>query len=296
VTANGAPGFAIAGVIAGSSAHRLRVGHAQGETVAAMDGQSSVPLSELVSAFQVQVISSQVHELVDGAPSERRRLLDWGVFHVEHRYLRNLQNYRRLLRQRTALLQKSLQSVELDTWEDELAKTANLLDLDRRAFFKTLDAQFTTIGSKFFHFDADLDYFRGWPVDEDLSPRLRESRATDAERGFAQAGPHRADLRLRLQGHAVKNRSSRGQQKMLGAGLVLAAMSALPEATVGGARSLLVDEPAADLDSDNFHRLCQAILGIPAQIFVATLRRDTPFDDTDKRVFHVEHGEVKPLI
>jgi DNA replication and repair protein RecF len=218
------------------------------------------------------------------------------VFHVEHRYLKNLQNYRRLLRQRTALLQQSLHSTELDAWEDELARMALVLDEDRQTYFQALAANFRIISADQLNFAADIDYFRGWQLDEDLIDRLRAGRSTDAERGFAQAGPHRADLRLRLQGHAVKNRSSRGQQKMLGAALVLAAMSAVPATPAGCARALLVDEPAADLDAENFHRLCDALRRTGAQIFVATLAPETPFNDAEKRMFHVEHGEVKPLI
>jgi DNA replication and repair protein RecF len=249
-----------------------------------------------MSALRVQLVSSHVHELVEGAPADRRRLLDWGVFHVEHSYLKHLQRYRRALRQRTAVLRESLSASALDAWEEELVKEALLIEEARRRYLSTLVTEFRIIASDRLFFDADLDYFPGWATGEALRDRLRISRSADAERGFAQAGPHRADLRLRCKGMAIRNRSSRGQQKLLGAALVLATVAVLPPPTTGASTVLLVDEPAADLDAENLRRLSGALSATRAQLFVASLQLPTPFDNAEKHVFHVEHSEVKPLI
>ena len=61
-------------------------------------------LAELATVLPVQVIDPEVHRLVEGGPQERRRYLDWGVFHVEPNFLEHWRRYQRALRQRNAAL------------------------------------------------------------------------------------------------------------------------------------------------------------------------------------------------
>ena len=52
-----------------------------------VDGDSSGGAAALAAALPLQVIDPDVHNLVSGGPDERRRFLDWLVFHVEPEYL-----------------------------------------------------------------------------------------------------------------------------------------------------------------------------------------------------------------
>src|SRR5262249_61747527 len=71
----------------------------------------------------VQAIGPDSHRLIEGGPSERRRFLDWGVFHVEHSYLEAWQKYRRVLGQRNAALQRAGEAAsEFRVWTDALAE------------------------------------------------------------------------------------------------------------------------------------------------------------------------------
>ena len=69
-------------------------------------GGTSQSLAELPAAFFVEVIDPEVHRLVEGAPGERRRWLDWGVFHVEPAFLEHWMRFSRALRQRNAALRQ----------------------------------------------------------------------------------------------------------------------------------------------------------------------------------------------
>jgi recombinational DNA repair ATPase RecF len=62
--------------------------------------------------------------------------------------------------------------------------------------------------------------------------------------------------------------------------------------------ALLVDDPAAELDSANLERLISVILDLPGQLFVTAL---DPFMAAFERLpaarrFHVEHGKITPLL
>ncbi|MBS0433180.1 MAG: AAA family ATPase, partial [Proteobacteria bacterium] len=56
------------------------------------------------------------HSLVSGASEGRRRFLDWGVFHVEPRFLEYWRRYRRALRQRNALLRVRNHEEQFAIW------------------------------------------------------------------------------------------------------------------------------------------------------------------------------------
>ncbi len=61
-------------------------------------------LAELATILPVQAIDPEVHRLVEEGPQERRRYLDWGVFHVEPRFVEQWRRYQRALKQRNAAL------------------------------------------------------------------------------------------------------------------------------------------------------------------------------------------------
>ena len=57
-------------------------------------------------------------------------------------------------------------------------------------------------------------YFQGWARDSTLLTALQTSRERDLARGSTQAGPHRGDVLLKLDGKLARDTLSRGQQKL----------------------------------------------------------------------------------
>lgn len=61
-------------------AHRIGFEYRRDESYTSrLDGQDVRSLAELPGAFFVEVMDPEVHRLVEGAPGERRRWLDWGI-------------------------------------------------------------------------------------------------------------------------------------------------------------------------------------------------------------------------
>src|ERR1700677_1980633 len=65
---------------------------------ARIDGQDVRSLPALSDLFPVQVIDPGIHRLVEEGPVQRRRWLDWAVFHVEPRFVSSWQAYSRALK------------------------------------------------------------------------------------------------------------------------------------------------------------------------------------------------------
>jgi DNA replication and repair protein RecF len=249
----------------------------------------------LAAAVLVQLLDPGSQELVRGGPEERRRFLDWGVFHVEPAFLDTWQQYRRALDQRNTALRRGAPDNAVRAWDEPLAEAGVLVDELRRRAVASLTPAAESASERLLDHRAEIDYQPGWAAGDELLAVLRGGLDRDRQMGSTQAGPHRADLRLRLEGRLARNTASRGQEKLLSAALAIAQVE-----QVAAARErrvvLLVDEPAADLDRDRLARLLSALAAAPAQILVTALdtaAMDLPAGAT---TFHVERGEVRSLL
>jgi DNA replication and repair protein RecF len=108
-------------------------------------------------------------------------------------------------------------------------------------------------------------------------------------------GPHRADLNLRLDGIPAKDRVSRGQQKLLAAALIIAQLELL-NAVQGRPGTLLLDDPAAELDGGTLEALMEQVLALGAQLVVTATAGTTPGLPVPGMRFHVEQGVVSPML
>ena len=258
-------------------------------------GKAAQTAAELAEHFPPQVIDPEIHKLLEEGPGRRRRFLDWGVFHVEHAFLPTWQRYHKALRQRNAALKQELPDVSVQVWDNELAEAGESLAAQRRDYLRRLEEPLAKMGGRLLGTEAAVVYHRGWPEELGLQESLERDLARDRRYRATQHGPHRADIVVRVGGHAAKDRVSRGQQKLLAAGLTLAQLE-VQEADRPGRSALLLDDPAAELDAANLERLLACVRDLPVQLLVTSLRADVAGLPDSGRMFHVEQGRVRPAV
>jgi DNA replication and repair protein RecF len=117
----------------------------------------------------------------------------------------------------------------------------------------------------------------------------------DRKHGVTHVGPHRAELGLEVDERPARHRLSRGQQKLLGTALVLAQCEFVAS-SLGRTVALLVDEPAAELDSGNLEQLIEALVKPGVQLFLTALKSDALPLNSKPTLFHVKHGELSTLL
>ncbi len=260
-----------------------------------IQGRRGATVAELAAVLPVQAIHADIGGVVQGPPEARRRILDWGVFHVEHSYLDCWRRFRRTLAQRNSGLRDGAADTVIAAWDDAVVEAAEDVDRMRRQYLEDLRPVFEELGRRLLDAPVVMRYQPGWSGEGQLRAALLAGREGDRQAGYTRVGPHRADLQLEVAGEATRWRASRGQQKLLGAALVLA-----QSLTVGRrlerSMLLLVDEPAADLDAGRLRTLMQLILSLPAQVFLASITTDVLDQPATGRVFHVEHGDAKALL
>jgi DNA replication and repair protein RecF len=118
--------------------------------------------------------------------------------------------------------------------------------------------------------ELSLSYRPGWAHDLGLSDALQRSWGYDQESGATQVGPHRAELGIRLNEVSVKDRISRGQQKLLAAALLMAQVRMFPPDSPVRP-SLLLDDPAAELDNERLAGLIAEVASQSVQLIVTAL-------------------------
>lgn len=265
------------------------------ETDIRIDGQTSTSL-ELLRTFPVQILEPGMHKVLQEGPTYRRSFLDWGVFHVEPTFMPQWRRYRRALRQRNQLLRSGADDRQLAAWEPELAEAGEALDALRRAHLDSIRATVSSrIGELLGEGEWSFDLHSGWARGTGLRDALAKQRSADRRLGMTQQGPHRAELRIRADGRAAKNRISRGQQKLLIAALLFAQSEEIGAKT-GRHPVLLADDFAAELADAYQAPLLGALQSYPGQVFVTAFERSGVLaQDLDSAMFHVERGSLRRL-
>ncbi len=276
---------------ADSAVHRVGVRFDADGVHYRIDRRSGASVTEVAQLFAVDVIDPGVHRLIEGGPSERRRFIDWGVFHVEHGYLQAWKRYRRVLGQRNAALKGGASRAALEPWNAAVVEFGNEVSRARSNYVHRFGPNASAITERLIGRSLDVRYRSGWRADLSLSDALRENLERDRAMGHTGAGPHRADLQVRLGEADLAVEASRGQQKLCAAALVIAQIQ---EATAQGARDcvLLIDDPAAELDRGALGRLLREVGSLNAQLMITGLSADLLPVDRRYPVFHVEQGAV----
>ncbi len=261
----------------------------EGGTRARVDGQPAQSLLELSGFLPVQAIDPEIHKLVDQGPERRRRWLDWLVFHVEPNFGLHWGRYNRALKQRNAALRASVS--EIGGWDSELIRNGEAITDARERTLARLKPRLQRMFSQFGELSVSVSFSPGWLSSIPLEQALREHLDRDRTRGTTTAGPHRADVVLRQGQRSARETLSRGQQKLTAIAMIVSQLQLL-DAEFGIRALLLLDDPAAELDHKNLHRLFAELAALRCQMIATSLTAETALFQAPNATFHVEQGRV----
>jgi DNA replication and repair protein RecF len=247
------------------------------EVSARIDGAPVRSLVQLALQVPVLLLSPSSHRLLEDGPQQRRRFIDWGLFHSESAFMVAWKRYGVALRHRNATLRANAANRVVDAWDEELALAAATLDCFRESFCEALQQVLRPLTTALLGMVAPaVDYRRGWAQgrEQDLAALLRASRDQDRRYGYTRLGPHRADFSVRLNGSMAQEYLSRGQQKLLVIALVLA-QARLYQAHHGSPCILLIDDLPAELDCAHRDRVMQCLAAMETQLFITAIEANS---------------------
>ena len=189
--------------------------------------------SEWIGQFNAVFFSPESLTLVKGGPSERRRFLDLLISQINSEYLKNLQKYNLVLKQRNELLKQiratSTSITQLDAWNKLLIMHGTAVIIKRLEIFSQLKGYAIENYLKLSGAQESLalTYCSAVIPDYMLMPNsetavtnpvmeisdmdkiakhfnvsLNTTREADLQRGTTSVGPHRDDFLIELESEA----------------------------------------------------------------------------------------------
>jgi DNA replication and repair protein RecF len=282
---------------------------------------------DLVGQVNVVMFSPADMELIVGPPALKRRYLDIMISQVDHRYLRSLQQYQRVLLQRNHLLRQIRENhrspsaddvrQELSFWNQELSKVGSYLVAKRYVTVQLLSrlseelyGQLSGSGGRLklgyvssLAFDEDASAFASALDTEQLLASLEGSfaheveslRSAEARAGVTLVGPHRDDLNFQVDNMDMAAYGSRGQQRTVTLALKLAEVGLMQHET-GENPILLLDDILSELDRPRRQYVMKAVTEHQQQVMITAV--DLSQFDSDflinASVFETASGQVLP--
>lgn len=260
---------------AGGRAERiaLKLQPRKGKTVE-RGGAAYDSLAEHIGLLPAVMISPADVALVVGGPEERRRFLDQTISQYDPRYLAALLAYNRVLRQRNALLKAVEHPLELDLsllagYDRQLLGPAQVVHEARAAFASTLEPHFAELYAAICGgAEVPALAYRSKLAERPYAELLLRSRDQDVALARTNAGPHRDELELALDGEGLRRFASQGQLKTFALALRLA-QARLLRLERGKTPIVLLDDLFDRLDSARVQHLVDLLTREDyAQVFI----------------------------
>lgn len=268
--------------------------HQHGDSKIRIDNSNAKSAAELAEIMPIQLLTPHIFHLMETGPEQKRRYIDWSVFHVEQCFLNYWRNFKRALKQRNAALKSySSQACDISLWDNELEMPATAISEMRSRILEKLFIIIKEIGHELLKIDKiGLKFLPGWDTTKKYQAVLSQNLQKDRIFGFTQHGPHRADIKVYINGKAANEVLSRGQQKLFVSAMMIAQGILLKQET-NKQCIYLIDDLASELDKLNRNRLLGLLSDLGMQVF-ATCVEKSAFEDLDipSKVFHVEHGVI----
>ena len=260
---------------------------------------------DLAGLLRVTVFAPDDLDLVKGGPSERRDFLDDLLSGLAARYDAARGDFERVLRHRNALLRAGIRDDDdrttLDVFDEQLVQSGAELVRGRLRLIERLVPVITTSYVQLAGRATEVEatYVADWtdePVTIDVvdvvADLLRASiaarRKQEIDRGLTLVGPHRDEVRLRLNDLDARTHASQGEQRSLALALRLAGHHVTAELT-GASPVLLLDDVFSELDGARADALVRELP--PGQTLLTTASAVPPGVEPERRL-RIENGTV----
>lgn len=214
-----------------------------------VNGYEKRRISDYIGQFSVVMFTTEDINLIKGTPADKRNFIDLEWMQLDKQYLANLNKYRKILKQRNALLK----NIEIN---------------DDYTFLNILGEQLFQIGSKIIKkrenvidmlnkelkkskltIDGDIVQIVYKPnvTVESFKKAMKNKQKQDIMYQTTNYGPHKDDFMITIGGKEAKNFASSGEQRLAVIAVKFALIGLIKE--IKGINAiLLLDDILSELD------------------------------------------------
>ncbi len=276
--------------------HKLGIKHLNSVSELHMDEKKVKKWSEFAAILPVIDIHPETYLLVMGGPIERRKFLNWGVFHVEPSFISSWTEYTKALKQRNFCL-KTRKIGDARNWHHVLSEKGTSISAWLTKYCTDLSPYVAELSKEFGLSDQlELIYDPGWDKSVKLSDLLESELDANEVPFSTQVGPHRGDLKIKWNGKVFAKTSSRGQQKILSIALKLA-QAELLKAKSSKSSVYLIDELPAELDIPRRKIALDLLSRLDSQVIISAVTKESiDCVKMSAKWFHVEPQTVSSVV
>ena len=264
--------------------------------------------SDMVGGFKVVLFCPEHLSIVKDGPLERRSFLDVAISQIRPMYMRSLQRYATILKQRNSLIKSADEdrasfNATIDLFSEQLAREAAIITGYRVKYIEELKNHV----SECFR---DMTGGREMPRLEYISSsKLEESDCYDEKRCYESYlelyssrhereiaaestlwGIHKDDLEIYLDGNRARIFASQGQQRSLSLALKLAEGEIIKEDSGGNYPVFLFDDVLSELDAGRRSYLLSNL--VDKQVIMTSCEKK---DVEGERVIGVSNGNFTEI-
>ncbi len=264
-----------------------------------INGVETLRMGELLGNINSVFFNPGELKLIQESPEDRRRFMDISLSQMNKKYFYALQKYKKILSQRNTLLKDEDKDLIRDTlpiWDVQLAKAAAVVVKDRNDFLRLL-APYAKEAHSFITGGAEtLEVTAGYRYEGDertiegqILSDLKESVEKNIVLGYTTVGPHRDDLKIKINGEDVKTYGSQGQQRTAALSLKLAELEVF-NFRFNEYPVLLLDDALSELDASRRARVLERTAGI--QTIITCTDIDESFNGRVFKRMYINGGKV----
>ena len=249
--------------------------------------------SDIIGNLNAIVFSPIDLRLVNDGPNIRRRFLDLGIGQLLPSYIEVLKSYNRAIMQRNAII-KDLKydatvSIMLDIFENEIAAGAKKIIEQRKRYIEKLNYYLPKIydGISSGKEIIETEYIS--ENEDNLLEKLKISRKEDMYLGVTSIGPHRDDLKFKINGFDARSYASQGQKRSVALSLKLAEAEIIKK-NIGEWPICLMDDVMSELDPKRQNFILNHIKEM--QVFLTCCDETYAKNLMAGKVFHINKGSV----
>ena len=259
----GAQSFALSGTYDLPSGQSTRIAiQVDGEKRIRRDDKPYSRISEHIGLLPIVMVSPSDVSMVSESGDERRRFANAVISQMDREYLDALQQYNRFLAQRNSLLRSgSPDGALLDVIDEKMEPLAGQISRKREEFAGSIAPRIGDFYSRISGGKEEVAVrYRSALQKASFRKLMAAGRDRDIALGYTSSGIQRDDLCFEMNGHAIRNCGSQGQQKSFLVALKFAQYGIMKERS-GVAPILLLDDLFDKLDMGRVQNLLETVAG-----------------------------------
>ena len=236
--------------------------------------------SQHIGKFPAVMVAPDDIELITGGSEERRRFIDTVLSQMDADYLQDLIRYNKVLQQRNSLLKRFAEQGKtdwplLEVLDEQLMEPGNSIHKKRKQFTEALIPLVQQFYVQIAGRDEEISIQYNSQLNETaFHDLLNHCREKDLMLQRSNAGIHKDDIAMQLNGQVFKTTASQGQRKSLLFALKLAEFELLKQ-NKGFAPLLLLDDVFEKLDDNRMNQLLHWVcIENSGQVFITDTHKE----------------------